>query len=175
MRLAALLFLFPFALAHAQENVTAPASASDLINVEEELGRLGSSDGVWVGLIRPTIDTVGAYRQWPDGFPIRIEITGDDVRLWTIERGGVLEPFPGEAWLAVKGDGTTLIDYALGTDTLTEVWSISLNQFEPTRMKGFVSRTVHNFNLRKSSPWRLFAVYSIVDFVREPTDFLKKP
>ena len=90
-----------------------------------------------------------------------------------IEKGGALLPFPGEAGLTVKTDGTTLVDYALSTDALTEVWSISLNQFDPTRMKGFVSRTVHNFNLRKSSPWRLFAVYSIVDFVREPEDFLK--
>jgi len=139
----------------------------DFIDASVELERLGSIDGVWVGDLKTRFDPVGANREWPDGFPIRIEIQGDAVGLWNIEEGGVLEPFPGDAVLIFAVDGTALIDYVAGNETFNEIWSISLNHVDPDVMKGFVSRTVHNFAVKKDSPWRVFPVYSVMNLKRE--------
>ncbi len=142
-------------------------SDADYIDAQAELERLGPVDGVWVGTLRPILDPVGGYRDWPEGFPIRREISGEDVALWFIEKGDTLDPFLGDAIHLFAVDGTALVDYIAGNDAFNEVWSMSLNQIEPDRMKGFVLRTVHNFSMRKDSPWRIFPVYSVINLERE--------
>lgn len=150
----------------AEEKLPPLTSSSDKIDARAELKRLGQMDGVWIGTVRPKFDPVGASRDLPDGFPIRVEMKGEDVKLSFIEKGSVLKPFPGDAGLVFAADGTALINYIAGNDVVTEVWSISLNHVDPNRMKGFISRTVHNFGVTKDSPWRVFPVYSVVDLER---------
>jgi hypothetical protein len=167
MRFAAVaVFGFLTSLALAEEKLPPLSSSSDKIDARAELKRLGQMDGVWIGTVRPKFDPVGASRDLPDGFPIRIEMKGDYVTLSFIEKGGVLKPFPGDAGLVFAADGTALINSIAGSDVVTEVWSVSLNHVDPNRMKGFISRTVHNFGVKKDSPWRVFPVYSVVDFER---------
>lgn len=155
--------------AWAQEReLPATSTAADLIDPESELRALGKIDGSWIGIVKPIHDPVGANREYPDGFPISIVIDGDNVKLSFVEEGNVHEPFPSEAVLVYSADGTALIDYVGGSATVTEIWSISLNQVGPDEIRGFVSRTVHNLAVRRDSPWRAFPVYSVVEFRRTP-------
>ncbi len=132
----------------------------DYIDSQEELQRLGSIDGIWEGHLTIVEDPVGANRQYPDGYPFRIEIRDEEVGLWFIEEGDRLDPLPGDAWLVFTSDETGLVNYVAGNDAFTETWSISLSKTEPDEMEVHVLRTVHNFAVRKDSPWRVFAVYS---------------
>ena len=162
----AILLVLVSSFALAEDKLPPRSSPADRIDAQAELKRLGKMDGVWTATVRPKFDPVGAWRDYPDGFPIRIEIQGEDVKLSVIEKGGVLKPFPGEAVLMIAADGTALINYFSGSKVFNEVWSISLNHVDPNLMKGFVSRTVHNYAVKKESPWRVFAVYSVADFER---------
>ena len=150
---------------HAQDYPDA-STQDDYIDPQQELARIGSMDGTWVGHLNIVYDPNGANREWPDGFPIQIEISGEEIRMWLIEDGGVLDRMPGDAALILNIDGTALVDYFAGNDAYNEIWSISLNQTDPDVLKGFVSRTVHNFAYRKESPWRVFPVYSTIEFKR---------
>lgn len=167
MRLAAAILIVLVHQSALTQDFPPLTSADDYIDANEEFERLGPMDGVWIGMLKPIHDPVGAYREWPDGFLIQIEIRGDDIGLWFIEEGNVLEAFPGDSVLMFAVDGTALIDYVAGSEIFNEIWSFSLNHVEPDLMKGFVSRTVHNFAIRRDSPWRIFPVYSVIDLERQ--------
>lgn len=163
---AGLVFLLASPLLAQEPQLPARSTAADLIDFESELRSLGTIDGTWIGDVKLIHDPVGAYRDYSEGFRVLIDIDGENVSLSFVEEGDVRKPFPSEAVLVFSDDGTALIDYLGGSATVTEIWSISLNQVGPNEVRGFISRTVHNLALRRDSPWRVFPVYSSVEFKR---------
>lgn len=167
MRLVLTVVSFFFPLLAVSAEYPEPSTASDQIDVQKELEELGSFDGVWVGQFAPLHDPNGASRQYPNGYPMQITISGEAAELALIEEGDRIDPFPGESLLAFAADGTALIIYIAGSEAYTENWTISLNQVAPGVIKAFISRTVHNIALRRDSPWRVFPQYAVVEFKRK--------
>ena len=140
---------------------------SDYIDPDDELSEIADMDGTWIGNLQIVHDPAGANREYPDGYPIRIDIDGEEASLFFIEEGDVLDPFPGDTLLAGVLSGSALIFYLAESETFMETWSISLNHVAPNQAKGFISRSVHNFAVRRDSPWRAFPVYATADFERQ--------
>ena len=142
----------------------------DVLDAEEELRRLGSINGFWEGNVEHKLDAVGTTRTMPNGFPIRIEIDGKRVGIWVGRESGRLEPLAGDAALIFAQDGTALIDYVAIGDGFVETWSLSLNQVKPEKLSVFILRTVHNYGIAHTSPWRAFSVYSVAELERDSTN-----
>ena len=164
---ATLVFLLVFVTTSAlAQDYPSRLTESDFIDPQQELQRLGSIDGVWEGHLTIVEDPIGANRQFPDGYPIRVAVEGEQVGIWFVEEGGRLDALPGEAWLVFSSEESALLNYVAGSDAFTETWAISLSKTGPDEMDVHILRTVHNFAVRVDSPWRVFAVYASSSFER---------
>ncbi len=148
------------------DELPALSAESDKVDIAKELEALGSMDGEWVGMFKSLHDPNGANRNEPSGFMMRVIINGEDASLAFIEEGNKIEPFGGNEWLVFAQGGTALINYVAGNGAFTEIWTVSLGQIAPSKLRGYISRTVHNVGLRRDSPWRQFPVYGSIELER---------
>ncbi len=148
------------------DNYPAVSKAEDYIDGKKELLSLGSMDGSWVGNMVPAVDRAGANRQYPEGYLVQVTIDGEKAQLAFVEEDNKIVPFENEALLLFAEDGSALINYVAGSAIFTETWTVSLAHIAPNTMKAIVTRTVHNFSVRRDSPWRVFSVYADMELNR---------
>ena len=154
--LLSVLTLF-LATVRAQNYPPAPGPA-DSVDPQQELESLGSLNGDWRGFLQVNYDPVGAYRNRGAGFEIFINISGNHVDVQVYDENRELTPLAVENYI-YSVEGTAMINTVNRNNGFVENFSIFLAHVDRDRMEGYVSRTVHNYLVRNTSPWRVIPVY----------------
>lgn len=140
---------------------------SELIDPQIEMASLGSPTGVWEGSIEPLYDPVGMNREQREGYKMRLTIRDRSAEIIVTESDGQERRLDGDIYI-YQVDNTVLISYVLSNGAFVEYQSLALGQIERNKLKGYLSRVVHNLVIPNSSPWRLVPVYSLVNMERVP-------
>ena len=164
-KIVALILMMAPALSSAQGYPPEPAD-SELIDPEREMQRLGWPMGVWRGVVEPLYDPIGMNRLEPEGYKIEITIRNQSAEIVVTELDGSLRRLDeGETYI-YNVDNTVLVSYVNWNGAFVEYQSFALAQIEPDKIKGYVSRVVHNVVVPNNSPWRVIPVYALVELDR---------
>ena len=116
--------------------------------------------------MEPLYDPVAAMtRVNPDGHGLRITINGDAVQMAWFEDDGERGPWCRESYIYTV-EGTTMLNCINRNEAFVEHFSLFLAHVDKNSLAGFVSRGVHNWTVRKTSPWRLVPMYFRIELQR---------
>ncbi len=158
MRAAVLLLAASLYACAAPTEIPPEPTASEQIDPELELAALGSYDGVWEGSFAMVFDPVGAYRDRESPLKLRITIDGTEVDVQYYDEEQTLRPLAYQNYMQ-RLPGTALVYCVNGGNGYIESFTIFLAHVAEQRMEGHVSRGVHNYLVRNTSPWRVMPVH----------------
>jgi len=164
-KLTPVILAFLAAVSLAQDYPVEPGP-SEMVDPFEEMARLGKPFGIWQGWIRPIRDPMMLMRNEPEGYQVQVTIRADSAEIMVSEGNGEVRHYEGEIYI-YNAENTVLINYInRNGGGFVEFQTLALSQVEPARMRGFVSRVVHNLVVKPTSPWRVMPVYSEVELER---------